>query len=109
MEKERWQDIIWKYLGQYKYTAAMFAAYTVIFAYVLSLYSMEIEAVAYAAGLCVLLTVLVLGLHLAAYRKKHLERRRIAQNIKVLDQALPEPETLAEADYQEMIVRLLQT
>ncbi|MCI9020205.1 MAG: HAMP domain-containing histidine kinase [Eubacterium sp.] len=108
MEKERWQDIIWKYLGQYKYTAAMFAAYTVIFAYVLSLYSMEIEAVAYAAGLCVLLTVLVLGLHLAAYRKKHLERRRIAQNIKVLDQALPEPETLAEADYQEMIVRLKQ-
>lgn len=106
MEKEQRQNMVWVYLKQYRYTAVVFAIYTGIFAFIFSLYSLETEAVLYAAGLCVILTAVVLALHMIVYRKKHLERRRILENIQILDFILPEPETLAEADYQEMILRL---
>lgn len=106
MEKEHRQNMVLVYLKQYRYTAVMFVVYTGIFAFIFSLYSLETEAVLYAAGLCGLLTAVVLALHMIIYRKKHLERKRILKNIQILDFILPEPETLAESDYQEMIGRL---
>lgn len=108
MERKKWHSILKAYVWQYKYTACMFCSYAGIFAAIFSLYNLETEAVLYATGLCILLTVIVLTIQFLFYRKKCLERQRILKNIQILTEKLPEPETLAEADYQEMIFALKQ-
>ncbi len=108
MEKKQSTHILSAYVWQYRYTFCMFAAYMVILAVVFSLYTLETEAVAYAAGLCGIATVVVLAVHYGVYRDRHLKRRRMLKNIRILDEPLPAPGTLAEADYQEMVAALRQ-
>lgn len=96
------------YLLQYRWTALLFVACTGVFAGVFSLYDLEIEAVWYAAGLCILLIGIVLAAHFCFYEKKHMERQRILKNIEILDGRLPRPRTLAEMDYQQMVLALRQ-
>lgn len=108
MEGKKWHLILRAYVWQYKYTACMFFSYVVIFAVIFSLYNLETEAVLYAAGLCILLTVIVLTIQFLFYCRKCLERQQILKNIQISTEKLPEPKTLVEADYQEMIFALKQ-
>lgn len=108
MKGKKWHVVLKAYVWQYKYTACMFFSYAGIFAAIFSLYDLETEAVLYAAGLCILLTVLVLTIQFLSYHKKYLERQRILKDIQILAEKLPQPETLAEEDYQEMIFALKQ-
>jgi len=108
MEEKRWDSIFKAYIWQYKNTACMFFCYAGIFTVIFSLYDLETEAVLYAAGLCILLTVIVLMIRYFSYRKKCLRRQQLFKNIQILTEKLPEPETLAEADYQKMIFTLKQ-
>ncbi len=95
-----------KFLGQYGRTGLLFLAYTLIFMLVFSLYRLEAEAVAYAAALCGLLTAAVLAAVFFLGRRKHGRLRRIAENAELMPEELPEPATVAEADYQEIVFRL---
>lgn len=106
MDEKHWKRIFVSYVKQYLYIAVMFAIYAGIFAVVFSLYDLELEALLYAAGLCILLTVIVLSVHYFLYYQKHMKRLRYLKQIEVMNDELPRPETLAEADYQEMIHRL---
>lgn len=106
MKEKQEKYIFLSYLHQYMYTTFMFVIYMGIFVWIFLLYDLETEAVLYAAGLCVLLTVLVLAVHYLQYRQKHFRRYIYMKQIEVMDDQLPQPETLAEADYQEMIRRL---
>lgn len=103
VKNEKWYSILGSYLKQYRMTALMFLLFSGIFAMVFSLYDLEMEAVLYATGLCLLLTIVVLSVHFFFYWKRHKERRRILQNIQIMIDELPEPQTLAEADMQEML------
>lgn len=106
MGEEKWYFVLRKYLSQYRMAATLFLVFSGIFALIFSLYDLEAEAVFYAAGLCVLLAVVVLSVHFIFYLKSHRERRQILQNIQLMADALPEARTLAETDYQEMIREL---
>ena len=106
MREERWYSIFGSFLWQYRMTGVVFGLYTGIFAGIFSLYNIEAEAVLYAAGLCLLLTAVLLVPGFFTYWKKHKERRRILQNVEILLDQLPEPENLTEADYQEMLRKL---
>ncbi len=106
MKKEERSRVFISYLRQYCRTLLLFLAFTGIFALVFFLYDLEIEAVLYAAGLCILLALLVLGGRFASYYRGHERRRRILQNIRIIADEMPSPQTLAEADYQEMIGEL---
>lgn len=108
MKEKQWYYILGAYVWQYKYTVCMFAIYINIFAFIFYLYDLDTEAVWYAAGLCVLLTVVVLTIQFLFYIKRHRQRQRILKNIRILDEQLPEPKTLAENDYQQMIFALKQ-
>ncbi|MDE7310052.1 MAG: sensor histidine kinase [Eubacterium sp.] len=108
MKEKRGEHLLRAYLWQYKYSFCMFAAYIVIFAVVFSLYELETEAVLYAGGLCAALTVTVLMVHYLFYRNRHFIRKEMVKNIRILDERLPVPGTLAEADYQQMILALKQ-
>lgn len=83
-----------------------FLAYSIIFGVVFFLYKLEWEAVLYAAGLCCLLTAAVAAVDFSHYKAAHEERRRILHNVELLAGELPEPESLGEADYQEMLRKL---
>lgn len=108
MEKKQSMRVLGAYIWQYRYSFCMFAVYTAIFVAIFSLYKLEVEAVMYAAALCVVLTVPVLALHYFLYRDRHFERQEMLKNIRILNGPLPLPRTLAEADYQEMIAALKQ-
>lgn len=97
------------YVWEHRYPALLFLAFTGIFASVFSLYNLELEAVWYAAGLCLVLSVLVLLIHFSNYCKKHKNRKQLQKNIQLATEQLPPPQTLAEADYQEMILQLKRT
>lgn len=101
--EEKSHGILKKYLKQYRLTGLMFLIYVGIFALIFALYDLEIEAVLYGAALCILLTAAVLGVHFFLFREKHRKRQRILRNILLLLEELPEPCTLAEEDYQEML------
>ncbi len=109
MENDKWYHVLKWYIKQYRLSLVMFIVFVCIFAVVFSLYNLEMEAVLYAAGLCLLFSVIVLSVRFVSYLKQHRQRQRIIKNISILADELPEPKTLCEADLQEMIVELKQT
>lgn len=98
-----------KYLRQYRFTAFFFLACAGIFILVFSLYDLEAEAVLYGAALCVLLAAAVLGAHFFRFLREHERRRKILENILLMTEEFPEPATLAEEDYQEMLRSLKES
>lgn len=95
-----------KYLRQHRKMALVFFLYSCVFGVVFFLYRLQWEAVLYAAGLCCLLTVVLAVLDFCRYSEAHRERQRMLGNVELLSGELPEPESLGEADYQEMLWRL---
>ncbi|MCI8541875.1 MAG: HAMP domain-containing histidine kinase [Lachnospiraceae bacterium] len=106
MKEEKWYQILVRFLWQYRKTGMMFLVYCLIFLAIFSLYNLELEAVMYAAGLCCLLTAVLLAGRFRNYLMEHRERRRILENVEILLDELPNPATLAEEDYQEMLRKL---
>lgn len=98
--------LIWKYICQYKYTAIVFIIFTLIFAGIFSLYNLETEAVLYAAILCLFISSVLIIFHFYNFCKQHKKRHMILSNILIMTENLPEPKTLAESDYLEMIEKL---
>ena len=106
MKQDKWYHILGRYLREHLPSGAVFLGFVAIFAAIFRLYDLETEAVLYAAGLCLLFGAAVMTAHFIFYLKKHRERMRILQNIRLLVDELPEPETLAEEDLQEMVREL---
>lgn len=106
MIHEKWYKVLVYYIRQYLYTVLMFLGFTAIFSIIFRLYDLEIEAVLYSVGLCLLFAFIVLSIHFFFYKKNHQQRMRILENIRLLTNDLPEPKTLAEKDLQEMIWEL---
>lgn len=106
MKEEKGYHILGRFLWQYRRTGLMFLVYCLIFSVIFSLYELEVEAVLYGAGLCCLLTAALSIRKFRRYLAEHRARRRILENVGILLDELPEPQTLAEADYQEMLRKL---
>lgn len=108
MKDYKWHEILRKYLYQYRFTILVFFIFAAIFAGIFALYNLNTEAVLYAAAICIILAIVILSVHFIYYCKRHKERYRILHNILLLTDNLPVPVTLAESDYQKMIVSLKQ-
>lgn len=98
-----------KYLKQYRAQALMFCLFTAVFAVVFSLYDLKAEAVLYASALCAALAVIVLTIHFIIFRRKHRERQELINNITLMTEALPEPGSPLEEQYNEMLEKLRTT
>lgn len=92
-----------KYLYQYRYGIGMFLLFSFIFGGIFFLYNIETEAVLYAGGLCLLIILILFPLHFYSFCKKHEEREYLLKNILIMTEKLPQPDTLGEKDYQEII------
>ncbi len=106
MKETKWYKLLITYIGEYIFTIILFLAFTVIFAVIFSLYNLNTEAVLYAFVLCLALFFIVFAVNFKNYYKKHKQRCTIIQNILLMADNLPKAETLAEADYQQMIYSL---
>ncbi len=106
MEKENRCRIFISYLKQRRMVMLMFLCFSGIFAFIFSLYELQTEAVLYAAGLCILLSAVVLPIHFFYYQKRHRDCERILPNILLLIDELPAPKTLMESDLQKMLYEM---
>ncbi len=99
-------NVFLQYVRKFRFTACILLLFCGIFAGVFSLYSLEAEAVIYAAGLCALCGGIIICIDFIFYLKKHRELMRIKDNIEILCGQLPAPSDLIEEDFCEMLTKL---
>jgi len=92
-----------RYILQHRNIIFLCIIFSAIFAFVFSLYRLEAEAVLYACILCSATGIIFILNSFCSFLCKSRERRNIIKNILINTEKLPEPDTPAEADYQEMI------
>lgn len=103
MKKEKNCYILRNYLKQKRLLMIMFLCFVGIFAFIFSLYELEIEAVLYAAGLCMLFSFVIFPVDFLFYLKKHQKYVNALPNISLMLEELPAPDTLIEKDLQDML------
>lgn len=94
------------YLRQYRKLIIVLCVFTVTFAVVFSLYRLETEAVLYAALLCVIVGLIVMGIDFALTYKRHLRLTELCSNGVVDLRDLPAAMKLIERDYVELVKHL---
>lgn len=98
--------MLWNYIWQYRLNGFIFLVFVCIFAGVFFLYDLQIEAVVYAGGLCVLVAIITLSISFFNFYRKHQELRRIQTHIVLLLDELPLPDNYIEQDYQNLLKEL---
>lgn len=84
----------------------MFCVIVLIFHVVFSLYDQQTEAVLYASVLCAALSAVVLLIHFLHFRRSYQERQRLLDNITLMTENLPEPDSPLEEQYTQMLEKL---
>lgn len=94
------------YFRQYRKLIILLCLFAVIFAVVFLLYQLEIEAVLYAALLCAIVGLMVLGIDFIWLYKKHLRLTALAKNSFINLRDLPASIKVIEQDYADLIEKL---
>ena len=94
------------YLKRHYKVIILFAMFVLIFAVVFSLYDLEVEAVFYAALLCLCVGLIAFSFGLWRYISQHKALMELMQNIELGLYRLPEPNGRVEEDYQGMLRQL---
>lgn len=108
MKKEKWNFLLRICFRQYGPVVLLFFIDTGIFALVFSLYNLETEALQYAFFLCAFFMTAVFFIRILFLRKKHQKYMALFQNLPLLSDEPPSPNTLAESDLQRILSRLKQ-
>lgn len=109
MERKKRYQLFGCFLRQYALIIWMLAFFTVVFAVVFLLYKLEIEAVFYAAGLCIIAVSILFVIHFSIYCREHQQRQQLVKRIAFEYENLPKAKNLVEEDYQQMISILGET
>ena len=94
------------YLGTKKKPLLLFAAFAVLFALSFVLFRLPVRAVLYPTLLCVIVGGIYLAVDFLSVLKKHKELQDIRKLSAAMIQSLPEPATVAEADYIALVQSL---
>lgn len=100
------KKLLISFLREKRYSLLFFCLCLSLLAVVFRLYGEEWEAWFYGAGLCGCLGLVALTIQWIRFCRHSQERRNKLSSIEQVQEDLPAPETLAEADYQEMITIL---
>ena len=99
-------NLFFSYLNRHYKVIILFALFVLIFVLVFSLYNLEVEAVFYAALLCLCVGIIAFGFGLWQYTTRHKALIELMQNIEIGIDGLPDPSGKIEADYQNMLRKL---
>lgn len=95
--------MFFSYLKRHYKIIILFCLFTLIFAVVFSLYSLEVEAVLYAAILCFVAGLIAFCFGLWHYISRHKALKELMRNVELGLYGLPEPNGRIEEDYQDML------
>lgn len=98
--------MLFSYLKRHYKLILLLTLFVLIFAWVFSLYHLEVEAVFYAALLCFCLGLLAFGLGFWGYVRRHRQLTEVLGRIDLGIDELPEPRDQLEADYQHILAEL---
>lgn len=104
--RKSWYSVLGSFLARRWAGLLLFLAFAGIFALVFSLYDLELEAVLYAGGLCLLLLLAVLAADFCRSLARRRRYEEIFRNLPLLPEELPAARTLEEADLQEILKEL---
>ena len=99
-------SLLFSYIKRHYKVVILFAVFVLIFALVFSLYNLEVEAVLYAAVLCLCFGLIAFAFGLWRYIAHHKTLMELMRNIDIGIDGLPEPNGKIEADYQKMLREL---
>ena len=83
----------------------LLAGAVAVFAAVFALYSLPVEAVAYAGLLCLMLGLVLFALGYSAFLRRHRELEGLLRKVHESVLPLPPPRGVLEADYQALLRR----
>ena len=101
--------MLFVYLQRHFKTALMFCVFVLIFVTVFSLYELPLEAVLYAAALCLIIGLILFFIGYVKFLQRHRALTEMAQNICLSIDGLPVPHGQLEADYQQLIKTLYKS
>lgn len=104
--RKSWYSVLGSFLARRWTGLLLFLACAGIFALVFSLYDLELEAVLYAGGLCLLLLLAVLAADFCRSLARRRRYEEIFRNLPLLPEDLPAARTVEEADLQEILKEL---
>ena len=104
--RKSWYSVLGSFLARRWAGLLLFLVCAGIFALVFSLYDMELEAVLYAGGLCLLLLLAVLAADFCRSLARRRRYEEIFRNLPLLPEELPAARTVEEADLQEILKEL---
>lgn len=99
------REILKAYLYQHRLICGALLLFVLVFACVFSLYDLQLEAILYSTLICAVLGLFMLALHFIRFYKSHRARVHVLSNLPLGTDALPEAKTLADRDYQEMVLK----
>lgn len=99
--------IFWAYIRQKSKLLLALLLFCIIFAVVLGLYNLPVEAVIYPALLCVLFGVIFIALDFAHIKRKHKMLFKLSQMTSAMIDEMPSVKSIEDSDYQ-MIIKSLQ-
>lgn len=105
-DRKSWYSALGSFLARRWAGLLLFLACAGIFALVFSLYDLELEAVLYAGGLCLLLLLAVLAADFCRSLARRRRYEEIFRNLPLLPEELPAARTVEEADLQEILKEL---
>lgn len=79
-----------------------------VFAVIFFLYRVEIEAVLYGAGLCLLFLLIILPVRFIQYYLKHKELKDLSEKKYLSSRQIPEGSNLIEQDYRELLMEWIE-
>lgn len=105
-DRKSWYSALGSFLARRWAGLLLFLVCAGIFALVFSLYDLELEAVLYAGGLCLLLLLAVLAADFCRSLARRRRYEEIFRNLPLLPEELPAARTVEEADLQEILKEL---
>lgn len=104
--RKSWYSVLGSFLARRWAGLLLFLACAGIFALVFSLYDLELEAVLYAGGLCLLLLLAVLAADFCRSLARRRRYEEIFRSLPLLPEELPAARTVEETDLQEILKEL---
>lgn len=79
--------------------------YIMVFLIIFFLYRLPVYYVLYPAGICLTFWLLIVAVRYYFYRREHLNRELLLNNIEVIEENLEKPRSLIEMDYQNLLIK----
>lgn len=95
--------MVWKYLKTHWKLPLILSVFLAVEALIFGLYRLPVQAVLYAAAVCAFFGAIAAAFDYGSFCAKHRRMQQLRKEIEVSVDRLPQPQSLPEKDYQEIV------